>query len=45
MRGFYSPHISVLAGHSHVLLCDVNVHVIQGGLLGHVVGAHKVHTI
>lgn len=41
-QGSPSPHIAVLAGHSHVLLGDVNVHVIQGGLLCHMVGTDKV---
>lgn len=41
-QGSSSPHIAVLAGHGHVLLGDVNVHVIQGGLLCHVVGTDKV---
>lgn len=40
-----SPHIAVLTGHGHVLLGDVNVHVIQGGLLCHMVGTNKVEPI
>ena len=42
VQGHPLPHIAVLAGHGHVLLGDVNVHVIQGGFLCYVVGTDKV---
>lgn len=43
--GNSSPYIAVLAGHCHILLCDVDIHVIQGGLLCYVVGTDKVQSI
>lgn len=43
--GNSSPYVTVLAGHCHILLCDVDIHVIQGGLLCYVVGADKVQPI
>lgn len=44
-QGSASPHIAVLTGHGNILLGDVNVHVIQGGLLCHMVGTDKVKPI
>lgn len=43
--GHSSPYVAVLAGHCHILLCDVNIHVIQSGLLCYVVGTDKVQPI
>ena len=44
-QGSSSPHVAVLAGHGHVLLGNVDVHVIQSSLLSHVVGTDKVQSI